>query len=126
MGKFTLFMNILSLIAIPILLIRALVFFIKDPNNKYKWINPLSYSLFFFYLLLLYFDSDWLFYAGWLSMVFSFFLDHIADTFKEGINVFDSTDISKKKTKLYQITLYSFPIVILFLISLYFIFPQNY
>lgn len=126
MGKFTIFMNILSLIAIPTLLIRALVLFIKDPNNKYKWINPLSYSLFFFYLLLLYFDSDWLFYAGWLSMLFSFFLDHIADKYKEGVNVFDSADTSKKRAKLYKITLYSFPTVILLLISLYFILPQNY
>ena len=97
MDKFTIFMNILSLVAIPTLLIRALVSFIKDQNNKYQWIRPLSYAFLFIYFMLFNSNSDWLFYAGWLLMLFSFFLDHIADKYKEGVNVFDSTDTSKKK-----------------------------
>lgn len=121
MGRF---IDILSSIAIIILLIRALVLFIKGQSNKYQWFNLLSYALIFFYLLLP--DSDSLFFASWLTLMYSIFLGHIADKYKEGVNVFDSKDTSKKKATLHQITLYSFPIVILFLISLYFILPKNY
>lgn len=126
MDKLIMFASFIPFVAIPILLIRALISFIKDRNNKYQWIRPLSYSFFFIYFALLNTDSNWLFYAGWLLMVFSLFLDHIADKYKIGINVFNPSDTSKKKAILYKVTLYIFPVVILLIISLYFIIPQKY
>ena len=59
-------------------------------------------------------------------MVFSFFIDHIANKYKKGVNVFNPSDTSKKKAILYKVTLYIFPVVILLIISLYFIIPQKY
>lgn len=126
MEGFILFIDVLQFVAIPIMLIQALISFVKNRANKYQWICSLSYALTFFYLASINSNSNWLFYAGWLLMLFSFFLNHIADRYKVGVNVFDSADTSKKRAKLYQITLYSIPTVILLFISLYFILPQNY
>ncbi|WP_035052951.1 hypothetical protein [Carnobacterium pleistocenium] len=119
------FIDVLSLIAIPILLIWALISFIKYKNNKPEWINPLGNALMFAWILFADFDSNWIFYSGLLSLFFSLFLYHIVKKYKMGLNMFNPADTSKKTAKLYQITLYSFPIMILLLISLYFILPQK-